>query len=97
MFDELIESSHSPEKRRSRTVFLSLLVHAVVLAVILVIPLIYYQGAPQVRAADRSGGGAKPGAATRAAVSSGPTSAAARQSSDRETGPAPVHGAHRDP
>ena len=47
MFDELIESSHSPERRRARTVFLSLLVHSVVLAVVLVIPLIYYQGLPR--------------------------------------------------
>ena len=47
MFDALIESSHSPEKRRSRTVFVSLLIHSVVLAVIVVIPLIYYQGLPE--------------------------------------------------
>ncbi len=44
MFDELIESSHSPEKRRSRTVLLSLIIHSVVLAVVLLIPLVYYQG-----------------------------------------------------
>ncbi len=47
MFDELIESSHSPEKGRSRTVFLSLIIHSVVLAVVLLIPLIYYQGLPE--------------------------------------------------
>ncbi len=47
MFDALIESSHSPEKRRSRTVFVSLLIHSGVLAVIVVIPLIYYQGLPE--------------------------------------------------
>ena len=47
MFDELIESSHSPEKGRSRTFFLSLMVHAVLLAVVLLIPLVYYQGLPQ--------------------------------------------------
>ena len=47
MFDELIESSHSPEKGRSRTFFLSLMVHSVLLAVVLLIPLVYYQGLPQ--------------------------------------------------
>ena len=47
MFDELIESSHSPEKGRSRTFFLSLIVHSVLLAVVLLIPLVYYQGLPQ--------------------------------------------------
>ncbi len=47
MFDELIESSHSSEKGRSRTVFLSLIIHSIVLAVVLLIPLVYYQGLPE--------------------------------------------------
>ncbi len=47
MFHELIESSHNPEKGRSRTVFLSLIIHSVVLAVVLLIPLVYYQGLPE--------------------------------------------------
>ena len=47
MFDELIESSHSPGKGRPRTFFFSLMVHSVLLAVVLLIPLVYYQGLPQ--------------------------------------------------
>jgi protein TonB len=47
MFDALIESSYGGERRKSGTFFVSLVVHAIVLAVIVLIPLIYYQALPE--------------------------------------------------
>ena len=47
MFDALIESSYGRERRKSGIFFVSLVVHAIILAVVVLIPLIYYQALPQ--------------------------------------------------
>lgn len=46
MFHDLIESSQNQEARKPRALVLSVFAHGVVLAVVLLIPLIYYQALP---------------------------------------------------
>ena len=47
MFDQLIESSTKRERRGRSLVFLSLMVHMTILALLIVVPLVYYQGLPE--------------------------------------------------
>ena len=47
MFDQLIESSSNREGRGKSLVFMSLMIHLVIVGVLIVIPLIYYQGLPE--------------------------------------------------
>lgn len=49
MFDQLIESSTHRESRGRSLVFLSLVIHLTILGVLIVVPLVYYQGLPEYR------------------------------------------------
>ena len=49
MFDQLIESSTHRERRSRSVVFLSLMIHVTILGVLIVVPLVYYQGLPEYR------------------------------------------------
>lgn len=49
MFEQLIESSMHRERRGRGLVFLFLVIHLTILGVLIVVPLVYYQGLPDFR------------------------------------------------
>ena len=49
MFGQLIESSTHRESRGKSPVFMSLMIHLTILAVLIVVPLVYYQALPEYR------------------------------------------------
>ena len=47
MFEQLIESSTHRERRGRSLVLMSLMIHLIILGVLMVVPLVYYQGLPE--------------------------------------------------